>query len=67
MADKCFELPTQRVSLDPVDHEAAIAGASSDTIVGVNEVEVVADILPALYQVIVRVAPCDMSLKNCKS
>lgn len=48
VADKCFEFTTQRVALDPVDHEATIASAGSHAVVGVDEVKVVTDIFPAL-------------------
>lgn len=61
VADKCLELSAQGIALDPVDHEAAIAGTGSNAVVGVNEVKVVVDILPALDQVIVRVAPYHLS------
>ena len=48
MANQCLELTTQWVSLDPVDHETTIAGACSHTTVGIDKVEVIADVLPAL-------------------
>lgn len=60
VADQCLEFTTQRVSLDPIDHEATITGASCHAAVGVNEVEVIADILPALDQIIVRIAALEV-------
>jgi hypothetical protein len=60
MADQCLEFAAQGVTLNPVDHETTITGTSRNTTIGINEVEVVADILPALHQVIVRVATCQL-------
>lgn len=58
VADKSLELPTERVALDPVDHEATVTGSSSNTIVCVDEIEVVAHVFPALDKIIVGVASC---------
>jgi len=60
VADQGLEFATQRVTLNPVDHESTITGASSDAAIGINEVKVVADILPTLHQVVVRVATCGL-------
>jgi hypothetical protein len=60
MGDKCLELPSQRVTLDPIHHETSITGTRSDTVVCVDEVKVVSDILPGLDQIIVGVATCEV-------
>lgn len=56
MADQGLELAAQIAALDPVDHEATIAGTGGDTVVGVNEVEVLVDVFPAFDEVFVGVA-----------
>lgn len=58
VADECLELPTQWVTLDPVDHEATITGSSSNTIIGINEVKVITHVFPALDEIVVGVASC---------
>lgn len=47
VCDYRLELATQRVPLDPVHHVAAEAGTGGDAVIGVDVVEVVADIFPA--------------------
>lgn len=56
VAGQRLELAAQRITLDPVDHEATVAGASCHAAIGINKVEVIPDILPTLDQVVVRVA-----------
>lgn len=56
MADQGLELAAQIAALDPVDHEATVAGTGGDTVVGVNEVEVLVDVFPAFDEVFVGVA-----------
>lgn len=58
VGDECLKLPSKRVALDPIHHEASITGTRGNTIVGVDEVKVVSDILPSLDQIIVGIAPC---------
>jgi pyruvate/2-oxoglutarate/acetoin dehydrogenase E1 component len=58
MANQCLEFTTERVALDPIDHEATITGTGCHSAVCINEVEVVTYMLPALDQVIVGVATC---------
>jgi hypothetical protein len=40
--------------LDPVDHETTVTGACGDTIVCVDVVEVVVNVIPALDKVVIR-------------
>lgn len=58
VAGECLELAAERITLDPVDHETTVAGASCNAAIGINKVEVVPDILPTFDQVVVRVASC---------
>jgi hypothetical protein len=53
VADQGLEFPAQRATLDPVDHETAVAGACGDSVVGVDVVEVLVDVFPALDEVVV--------------
>ena len=54
VADQGLELAAKIASLDPVDHETSVTGSSGNTIVGVDKVKVVADVFPALDEVVVR-------------
>lgn len=56
MSNKRFELPTKRVPLDPVDHEATIAGAGSNAVIRVDEVKVVVNVLPAFDEIVIWIA-----------
>jgi hypothetical protein len=58
VADQGLEFTTERVALDPIDHETTVTSTSCHSMVCVNEVEVVADILPTLDQVVVGIATC---------
>ena len=62
MRDQGFEFPTQRVTLYPIDHEGAVAGACCHAAVCVDEWEIVADEFPAFDKVIVGCASCDCKL-----
>lgn len=62
MADQGLEFPAQRATLDPIDHEPAVAGACGDAVVGVDVVEVLVDVLPAFDEVVVGGSACS-SLK----
>lgn len=57
MADQCLELTAQWTSLDPVHHESAVAGTGGNTVIRVDEVEVVSGIFPALDKIVIGVAP----------
>lgn len=58
VGDQGLELATEIASLDPVDHESSEAGSSGNSVVGVDEVKVVADVFPALDEVVVRGSSC---------
>lgn len=67
VAHQCLEFTTQRVTLDPVDHEPTITGARCHTAIGINEVEVIADVFPTLDQVVVRIATYCIVRKGSES
>lgn len=58
MTHQRLELASQLASLDPVDHEAAVAGAGGDALRGVHVVKVIADVFPGFDEVTVRGAAC---------
>lgn len=58
MGNESFEVATKWLPLDPVDHESTIAGSKSNTIIGVNIIKIVPDILPALDKVFVGSSAC---------
>lgn len=60
VADQRFELAAQGIALNPVDHEATIARTSCNTVVRVDEFEVVTHIFPTLHQVIIWIASYSM-------
>lgn len=51
--DERLEFAAQIAALNPVHHEPAVAGTGGDAAVGVDVVEVVADIFPGLNEVFI--------------
>jgi hypothetical protein len=58
VADQGLEFPAERATLDPVDHETAVAGACGDAVVGVDVVEVLVDVFPAFDEIVVGGSAC---------
>ena len=51
MGNQRLELPTQRIALDPVDHEPTKTGSSCHTFFSIDVRDVVTDIFPAFHKV----------------
>lgn len=60
MADESFELPSQRLALNVIDHVPAIAGTQCDGALEIDVVELVStfEVLDGLLKVDIRSAAC---------
>jgi len=56
MANYGLELPTERISLDPVGHVASIASTRCDCIVCVHKRHIFFDVFKTIFEVFVRPA-----------
>ena len=54
MADQRLELPTQGVSLDPIDHVSSVASTKCNRVIGIHIIHVRLDVLEEHLQVFVR-------------
>lgn len=58
MGNESFELATEWLALDPVNHESSIACSEGNAMIGVDIIEILMNIFPSLYKVFVWGSAC---------